>query len=123
MKKIGPKDSRPELFVRKLVFSMGYRYRLHRKDLPGKPDMAFQKYKKVVFIHGCFWHQHKNCKRSALPATNRKFWKEKLGKSAIRDKQNCKKLKKVGWDYLVIWQCELKKENVLLLKEKISKFF
>ena len=101
---------------------MGYRFRLHRKDLPGKPDIVFPKYRKVIFVHGCFWHGHKNCKRATLPVTNRTFWKKKISKNIVRDKQNYVQLKKVGWKYLIIWQCEIKKEKELSLTKKIDIF-
>ena len=122
MQKIGPKDSTQELFIRKLLHSMGYRFRLHRKDLPGNPDLVFPKHNKVVFVHGCFWHGHKGCKRSALPETNRKFWKNKIAGNIRRDKRNYARLRKEGWQYLVVWQCEIKKEKTDLLKRKLSKF-
>ncbi len=122
MSKIGPKHSTPELIVRKLIFSMGYRFRLHRKDLPGKPDIVFPKFKKVIFVHGCFWHGHKNCKRATLPATNRGFWKKKISRNMFRDKQNYVQLKKAGWEYSIIWQCQLKKEKKDFLKAKIIGF-
>jgi len=122
MRKIGPKHSTQEMYVRKMIFSMGYRFRLHRKDLPGKPDIVFPKYRKVIFVHGCFWHGHKNCKRATLPVTNRTFWKKKISKNIVRDKQNYVQLKKVGWKYLIIWQCEIKKEKELSLTKKIDIF-
>lgn len=122
MSKIGPKDSTQELIIRKLVHSLGYRFRLHRKDLPGKPDLVFPKYKKVIFVNGCFWHGHKDCKRSKLPETNIQFWKEKIGKNIKKDERTHKELKALGWDYLLIWQCEIKKKNEKLLIEKIKSF-
>ena len=122
MKKIGPKDSVQELFIRKLIHSLGYRFRLHRKDLPGKPDLVFPKYKKVIFVNGCFWHGHKNCKRSKLPETNKKFWKEKISGNIKRDIKNYKELNNLGWDYLVIWQCEIKKSNNKYITKKIQNF-
>jgi DNA mismatch endonuclease, patch repair protein len=122
MSKIKPKDSTQELIIRRLIFSMGYRFRLHSKDLPGKPDIVFPKYKKVIFVHGCFWHGHKNCKRAAIPATNRGFWKNKISKNLIRDKRNYALLRKIGWNYLIIWQCQIKKQNEKLLKTKAINF-
>ncbi|MCK4447907.1 MAG: DNA mismatch endonuclease Vsr [Candidatus Marinimicrobia bacterium] len=121
MKKIGPKNSKQELFIRKLIFSFGYRYRLHRKDLPGKPDLVFPKYKKVIFINGCFWHHH-NCKRGKLPETNREFWKKKILGNVKRDKENYKELKEFGWKILVVWQCEIKTKNTEYLQQKIKSF-
>lgn len=122
MKKIGPKDSEQELFVRKLVHSMGYRYRLHVKNLPGTPDIVFPKYRKVLFVNGCFWHGHKGCKKSRLPETNREFWEKKIEYNRKNDKTKYRELKKSGWDYMVIWQCEIKKKNIEKLKNKIEKF-
>jgi len=122
MSKIKSKDSKQEIFIRKLVHSMGFRFRLHRKDLPGKPDLVFPKYKKVIFVNGCFWHGHKDCKRSYLPSTNKKFWNKKILGNIERDKSNYKKLRKIGWAYLVIWQCEIKKSNKELIKNKLAEF-
>lgn len=122
MKKIGPKDSKPEIIIRKLTHSMGYRFRLHRRDLPGTPDLVFPKYKKVIFINGCFWHGHKGCMKSALPETNREFWENKINKNIKVDIKNFRELKKLGWRYMIIWQCEIKKKNTEYLVKKIKKF-
>ena len=122
MKKIGPKNSKPELVVRKLVHSLRYKFLLHGKDLPGSPDIVFPKYKKVLFIHGCFWHGHRHCKRSKLPSTHKTFWQNKIETNTKRDKQNYKKLKKLGWKYLVIWQCQIKKQKINYLKNKILEY-
>lgn len=122
MSKIGPKDSKPELFVRSMIHRMGYRFRLHRKDLPGTPDLVFPKYNSVIFIHGCYWHGHKNCKKASIPETNTKFWKNKIQKNKERDKTNINELKKLGWDVLVIWQCEIKRGNISELKKSINTF-
>lgn len=122
MKKIGPKNSAPERYIRSLVHRMGYRFRLHRKDLPGKPDMVFPKYRKVIFVHGCFWHGHKGCKKSKLPETNTTFWKEKISKNIKRDYSNYNDLKSLGWDYLVLWQCQIKKKKIEYLEKKIVSF-
>ncbi|TSA26059.1 DNA mismatch endonuclease Vsr [bacterium] len=121
MKKIGPKNSKQELFIRKLIFSLGYRYRLHSNDLPGKPDLVFPKYKKVIFINGCFWHHH-ICNRGKLPETNKEFWKKKILGNVTRDKANYNKLKELGWKILVIWQCEIKTKNIEYLQQKIKSF-
>ncbi len=108
MSNISGKNTKPEITIRKIAHSLGYRFRLHRKDLPGKPDIVFPKYKKVIFVNGCFWHGHKNCKRSKLPTTNKIFWKEKIEGNILKDKSNYRGLKKLGWDYLLIWQCQIK---------------
>lgn len=117
MSRISGKDTKPELFIRKAIFAEGYRYRLHRKDLPGNPDIVFSKRKKVIFINGCFWHGH-NCKKAALPTTNKIFWEKKLTGNKERDKRNLSKLKTLGWKSLVIWQCQIKKST---LKSQINK--
>ena len=122
MSKIGPKNSKPEIFIRKLIHNLGYRFRLHRKDLPGKPDLVFPKYRKVIFVHGCFWHGHKGCNKSKLPETNIEFWEEKIRKNIYRDRNNYEKLNRLGWDSLILWQCEIKPSNTDLLTQKISEF-
>jgi DNA mismatch endonuclease (patch repair protein) len=122
MKKIGSKHTSQEILIRKIVSSLGYRYGLHRKNLPGKPDITFPKLKKVIFVNGCFWHGHKKCKRSKLPTTNRVFWKNKIYGNIKRDKQNKSELKKLGWNYLVIWQCEISKAKEEKLIKKIKKY-
>lgn len=122
MSKIGPKNSTQEIYVAKLLRSMGYRIALRKEDLPGKPDIVLRDRKKVVFVNGCFWHGHKLCSRSSLPQTNRKFWSEKIRKNVKRDKANHRALNRIGWRYLVIWQCKIKKTNESKLKEKLRKF-
>ncbi len=106
------------MVVRRLIHSLGYRYSLHRKDLPGKPDMVFTARKKVIFVHGCFWHSH-NCKPSLVPRSNRDFWVTKLEKNRSRDKQTLELLQSDGWDALVIWQCELKDLSALTARIKV----
>ena len=108
MSKIHSKDTKPEIIVRKWLWCQGYRYRLHRKDLPGKPDIVLPKYNGIIFIHGCFWHRH-NCKYASDPKTNIEFWDKKLNDNVQRDKKNIKELKNLGWRVLVIWECEIKK--------------
>jgi len=122
MSHIKSKNTKPEITVRKIIYSLGYRYRLHRKDLPGKPDLAFIKKKKVIFINGCFWHGHSGCKKSALPDTNYEFWNNKIKNNVNRDTLNYQRLKDMGWKYLVIWQCELKNDKPENIKSKIIHF-
>lgn len=122
MRKVKSKGTWQEIFIRKLVHSMGYRYRLNKKDLPGNPDLVLKKYKKVIFVHGCFWHGHKRCRRAALPTTNADFWKKKINGNKKRDKANFRLLKKLDWEYLIIWQCEIKKSRLEELAKKISEF-
>lgn len=108
MSRIPSKSTKPEMIVRKAVHSMGFRYRLHIKDLPGCPDIVLSKNKKIIFVHGCFWHGHDVCKRSKRPETNIEFWNKKLENNIRRDKEAIEKLKNLGWDVLVIWQCQTK---------------
>jgi len=94
--------------VRRLVFSLGYRYRLHDKRLPGKPDLVFAGRRKVIWVHGCFWHGHRGCRYAKLPKTRVDFWSDKVNRNRARDRRNQRQLRKAGWDSLVLWQCELK---------------
>ena len=113
MSAIKSKNTKPEIKVRKFLHSMGYRFRLHRKDLPGKPDLVLPKYRTAIFVNGCFWHQHKECKYSRLPKTNIDFWKRKLEGNSQRDKLNQSKLKDMGWKVIIIWECQIKEiENI-----------
>ena len=107
MSAIKSKNTKPEIKVRKVLHSMGYRFRLHRKDLPGSPDIVLPKYKTVIFVHGCFWHRHENCKYASTPKTRKEFWENKFNKNIKRDKNNFKELKNLNWKVLVIWECEL----------------
>ena len=113
MSRVSGKNTKPELIVRSQLHRLGYRFRLHRKDLPGKPDISLPKHKKVIFVHGCFWHGHSDCRRSIRPATNKKFWNEKLDKNIKRDTENIKELQELGWKVLVIWTCEVHDKNKL----------
>lgn len=110
MRAIKSKDMKPEMAVRRLVHSMGYRYRLHRKDLPGKPDLVLPGKRKVIFVHGCFWHQHKDkaCKIVRRPKSNKNYWNAKLERNQQRDIENQKKLVAMQWDYLIVWECQTK---------------
>ena len=107
MSAIKSKNTKPEIKVRKVLHSMGYRFRLHRKDLPGSPDIVLPKYKTVIFVHGCFWHRHENCKYASTPKTRKEFWENKFKANVKRDKNNFKELKNLNWKVLVIWECEL----------------
>jgi DNA mismatch endonuclease (patch repair protein) len=99
------KNTKPEVFVRKALFAAGFRFRLHRRELPGVPDVVLPGRKVAVFVHGCFWHLHKGCKNAKLPATRPDFWREKLGLNAERDGENIKTLLASGWRVLVVWEC------------------
>ncbi len=121
MRAVKSKNTKPELIVRKLVYSLGYRYRLHRKDLPGQPDLVFGKMRKVIFVHGCFWHGH-DCKRGArLPKENAEYWSKKITRNRERDAQHEAELNTAGWSYLIVWECELK--YLSSLEDKLRLFF
>lgn len=106
MRAIRSKDMKPEVAVRQLVHKLGYRFRLHRKDLPGKPDLVFASRRKVIFVHGCFWHSH-SCKAAHVPKSNLDYWGPKLQRNKARDCKNIEVLTASGWTSLVIWECEL----------------
>ena len=120
MSRVSGKNTKPEIVIRSLLHNMGYRFRLHRNNLPGKPDITLPKYKKIIFVHGCFWHGHVDCPRAKRPTTNQKFWNEKLNKNIERDKITIKNLKQLGWDVLTVWTCEVK--DTELLKKKLLLF-
>jgi DNA mismatch endonuclease (patch repair protein) len=119
MSQIHSKNTKPELIVRKWLWHQGYRYRLYRKDLPGKPDIVFPKYNAVIFVHGCFWHRH-DCKYASTPATRKDFWEEKLNGNVRRDEANVQRLIELKWRVLVIWECEIKKWNTALERKIID---
>lgn len=108
MSRIRGTDTMPELLVRKAAHALGFRFRLHRSDLPGKPDLTFSKARVTIFVHGCFWHQHPGCRRATVPQTNSDFWTKKLGRNVERDKAAVQALEKLGWKVAVIWECETK---------------
>lgn len=122
MSRIRARNTGPEWKVRRLVHSKGYRYRLHRKDLPGKPDLVFPKRRKVIFVHGCYWHRHPDpgCKLARLPKSNLEFWLPKLEQNRERDIKNEEKLRSMGWKVLVIWECEISKNS--MIEKKITEF-
>lgn len=123
MSRIRSKDTKPELIVRSQLHKMGYRFRLHRNDLPGKPDIVLPKYKTVIFVHGCFWHRHKGCKRCTTPSTNTDYWIPKFERRIEKDRSDKKELKKLGWNIIVIWECKVKNTSKLISQlEKISDF-
>lgn len=122
MSKVRSKNTKLEMIVRRLVFGMGYRYRLHRTDLPGTPDLVFKGRRKVIFINGCFWHSHSDfdCRLSRLPKSRLDYWKPKLEGNRARDKENAKQLVAAGWDVLAVWECQTK--NMSKLETRISDF-
>jgi DNA mismatch endonuclease (patch repair protein) len=113
MRAIRSKDMRPQLAVRHLVHEMGYRYRLHKEDLPGRPDLVFASRRKVIFVHGCFWHAHKGCRIAHVPKSNFAYWGPKLERNQARDAKNIEKLTADGWKSLVVWECEIKAQEAL----------
>lgn len=120
MGRIKGRDTQPELIVRSMIHRMGYRFRLHRKDLPGKPDIVLPRHNKVIFIHGCFWHGHKGCSRAARPSSNTDFWEKKLDGNSKRDKKKIRDLQRLGWQALILWQCELK--NLKEVSARLRRF-
>ena len=125
MSLIRSKNTKPEVFVRSIVHRLGFRFRLYKNNLPGKPDIVLKKYKTVIFVHGCFWHQHKNCRRSNIPKSNREYWIPKLERNQERDAINKKKLKKDGWSVVVAWECQGKDPETLkinLIKQFVKIF-
>lgn len=120
MSKIGSKNTKPELILRSALFKKGFRYRVHRKDLPGKPDIVLPKYKTIIFVHGCFWHYHKDCREGRIPSTNSNFWKTKLLKNVEKDEKNVKSLQEMGWKVMVVWECELEKHLEEILEKLVS---
>lgn len=113
MSAVKGRDTKPELVVRRLLHGMGYRYWIHKKGLPGRPDIYFTKRRKAIFVHGCFWHGHKGCKRGSLPATNVKFWTKKIGGNMARDERNLAALADREIDTLVVWECETRDASAL----------
>jgi DNA mismatch endonuclease, patch repair protein len=105
---IGQRHTQPELAVRHLAHALGLRFRLHRRDLPGSPDLVFPKLRLALFVHGCFWHHHEGCRRAAVPKTREEYWKTKFKKNAERDLRNLHDLEERGWRAAVIWECELR---------------
>ena len=113
MAKVGSKDTKPEMIVRRHLFSNGYRYRLHARDLPGRPDIVFRKRRKAIFVHGCFWHRHEGCPRATTPKTRRAYWLDKFSRNKARDARTEEALSDMGWDMLVVWECETKDADAL----------
>jgi DNA mismatch endonuclease (patch repair protein) len=107
MRRVKSADTKPEMRVRRWLHAQGFRFRLHRKDLPGKPDIVLRKYRTVVFVHGCFWHGHPGCKAADLPASNREYWQGKIGRNLERDARNQRLLEELEWRVIVVWECRL----------------
>lgn len=120
MARVRSKNSRPELVIRKMIYGMGYRYRLHAGELPGRPDIVFRSRRKAIFVHGCFWHRHKECALARLPKSRLEFWIPKLEKNRQRDGQVGTLLKKMHWRILTIWECEI--DNPAKVENRIRRF-
>ena len=108
MAAVHSRDTKPELAVRKMVHGLGYRYRLHCRTLPGKPDLVFASRRKIILVHGCFWHRHRKCKYATTPKTRADYWEDKFRANIARDRRTVRELKKMGWAVKTVWQCELK---------------
>jgi len=120
MRAIRKKNTRPELTVRKQVHALGYRFRLHRRDLPGSPDLVLARHQAVIFVHGCFWHQHAGCRHSNIPRSRPEYWLPKLARNVRRDKEARARLQAAGWRVLTLWECELGDAD--MLRERLSEF-
>ncbi len=120
MRRVKSRDTGVEMQVRRLLHGLGYRYRLHKKDLPGSPDLVFPSKRKVIFIHGCFWHQHKDCSKAMRPKTNTHFWNDKLDRNIERDRENQQDLEGAGWDVFVVWECKI--ADIRSLEQAIRTF-
>ncbi|MBS4017594.1 MAG: DNA mismatch endonuclease Vsr [Dechloromonas sp.] len=113
MSRVRGKDTSPEVRTRSIAHCLGYRFRLHRRDLPGCPDIVFPKHKLVLFVHGCFWHRHAGCRKASMPKTRRKFWTDKFDANVVRDTKVRRALRKLGWRVAVVWECETKSPEML----------
>jgi DNA mismatch endonuclease (patch repair protein) len=120
MSMIKGKNTKPEIVVRKFLHSQGFRFRLHKKNLPGKPDIVLPKYKTVIFVHGCFWHGHKNCKYFIVPKTRTDWWLNKIEGNKRNDKLNIIRIRKAGWKILTLWECQLKPSKILKSLSKLE---
>lgn len=121
MRGIKGKNTKPEKIVRSLLHELKLRFRLHRKDLPGKPDICLPKYKTVILVHGCFWHHHTKCKEGRMPSSNIEFWTKKIRRNIERDAENQAALRKLGWTVETIWECQVKNER--LMRKRLLKLF
>ncbi len=121
MSRIRKTNTKPELIVRRFLFSMGLRYRLYNKNLPGNPDIVLSKYKIVIFINGCFWHAHDNCKYNKIPKSNIHYWRPKILGNKERDKRNKKEIQKLGWQVFTVWECDLETTKRIKTLDKLYK--
>lgn len=120
MGRVRSRDTKPEIMVRRMIHGMGYRYRLYAKDLPGRPDLTFRSRRKVIFVHGCFWHRHPKCALARLPKSRKTFWLPKLEMNRQRDMKNKHALLRLGWSVLIIWECEL--GDIATVETRIRRF-
>lgn len=120
MARVRSTDTKPELEVRRILHRLGYRFRLHKKDLPGTPDIVLSARRSVILVHGCFWHRHRRCRDASMPVTRPEFWKRKFAENTARDKRNSVAMTKLGWRVLVVWECELRNKTDLM--EKLTNF-
>jgi len=120
MSRVRSRDTKPELVVRRIAHGLGFRYRLHRKDLPGCPDIVFPRYRSVIFVHGCFWHRHPSCKHASSPKTRVEYWEDKFRGNVARDARNTTLLRDLGWRVMVIWECETKDHKAVA--ERVSSY-
>lgn len=118
MRHVPGKNTKPEMCVRSALHRAGYRFRIHRSDLPGNPDIVLPFYRTVIFVNGCFWHQHLGCRKATIPQNNRDFWRKKLTRNVVRDAENRKKLADLGWNSITVWECEIK-ESMETTMERI----
>lgn len=116
MARIGPKDTKPEMVVRRIAHALGCRFRLQRRDLPGTPDLVFPRLGKVIFVHGCFWHRHPGCKKTSMPKTRVEFWTRKFESNVERDARKERELRQMGWDVTIIWECETRDTEKLTFR-------
>jgi len=117
MSRISGVNTKPEILVRSILHRKGFRFRLHDKSLPGKPDIVLKKYNSVIFVNGCFWHRHKGCPETTMPKTRREFWEEKFRRTVERDKEQKDALEKLGWNVIRVWECELKRAAKLTISQ------
>lgn len=120
MKRVRQRDTAPEMAVRKLLSAGGYRYRIHRRDLPGSPDVVFPRWRKVIFVHGCFWHGHPGCARASLPRSRAEYWRSRIATNRERDRRSEAALRKMGWFVCIVWECEV--ARVEALRERLAHF-
>jgi DNA mismatch endonuclease (patch repair protein) len=121
MSNIKGKNTKPEMNLRSQLFRQGFRFRVHKKDLPGKPDIVLSKYKTAIFVHGCFWHYHKDCREGRIPQSNNAFWKAKLEKNVERDAKHKVDLEKLGWNVIIVWECEIEQSLTAILEDVVCK--